>query len=92
MHTSWPGGARVESSPLIDGNRVFVGSNDGKLYALDARTGAPRWKFATDGEFYHSNVGLSPLTVQIQGGKVTVIGPAKDAAKAEYPMTAWNKR
>ena len=27
--------ARVESSPLIAGNRVFVGSNDGVLYELD---------------------------------------------------------
>ncbi len=50
-------------------------------------------KFATDGEFYHANVGLAPLTIQIQNGKVAVVGPKKDAeAKADYPMTAWSKR
>jgi len=51
-----------------------------------------RVKFATEGEFYHSNIGLSPLTIQIQQGKVTVVGPAKNAAKAQYPMTPWAKR
>lgn len=50
-------------------------------------------KFATDGEFYHSNVGLAPLTIQIQNGKVVVVGPPKDAeSKALYPMTAWSQR
>ena len=32
--------ARVDSSPAIAGGRVFVGSSDGKLYVLDAQTGA----------------------------------------------------
>ena len=60
------------------------------LEGVDIQTFYGRVKFATDGEYYHSNVGLSPLTVQIQGGKVAVVGP--DAAKAHYPMTAWSKR
>ena len=37
------------SSPLLDGGRVFVGSGDGKIYALDAMTGAVLWTFATQG-------------------------------------------
>ena len=31
--------ARVESSPAIAGDRVVVGSSDGKLYVLDLATG-----------------------------------------------------
>ena len=27
--------ARIDSSPAVAGGRVFVGSNDGRLYALD---------------------------------------------------------
>jgi outer membrane protein assembly factor BamB len=38
-------GARVESSPLIIGNRIFVGSNDGNLYELDLATGKKIWEF-----------------------------------------------
>jgi branched-chain amino acid transport system substrate-binding protein len=63
------------------------------LEGVDVQTFYGRVKFATDGEFYHSNVGLSPLTIQIQQGKVMVVGPAKDAAaKPLYPMTPWTKR
>ena len=31
--------ARVESSPLVAGSRVFAGSNDGTLYELDLASG-----------------------------------------------------
>ena len=63
------------------------------LEAVDVDTFYGKVKFATDGEFYHANVGLAPLTVQIQGGKVAVVGPKKDAdAAAQYPMTPWSKR
>ncbi|QDV52466.1 outer membrane protein assembly factor BamB family protein [Gimesia fumaroli] len=35
---------RVDSSPVILGNRVFVGSSDGNLYELDLKTGKTLWK------------------------------------------------
>ena len=31
--------ARVESSPVVVGSRVFVGSTDGRLYELDLAKG-----------------------------------------------------
>jgi outer membrane protein assembly factor BamB len=31
--------ARVDSSPAIAGGRVFVGSNDGRVYGLDLASG-----------------------------------------------------
>jgi branched-chain amino acid transport system substrate-binding protein len=63
------------------------------LEAVDVDTFYGKVRFATDGEFYHANVGLSPLTIQVQGGKVAVVGPKKDAdAAAQYPMPAWGKR
>lgn len=37
--------ARVESSPAIAGNRVFVGSNDGRFYVLNLTNGAKLWEF-----------------------------------------------
>lgn len=36
-----------ESSPLIVGGRVFVGSQDGTVYSLDEKTGAIRWRQRT---------------------------------------------
>ena len=38
----------VESSPLVLGGRVFVGSGDGFLYALNTN-GSLRWKLHTGG-------------------------------------------
>ena len=37
--------ARVESSPAITGDRVFVGSNDGRFYVLNLNSGAKLWEF-----------------------------------------------
>jgi outer membrane protein assembly factor BamB len=37
--------ARVDSSPAVAGDRVYVGSSDGRLYVLDIATGERRWEF-----------------------------------------------
>lgn len=42
------------SSPLVAQGRVFFGSGDGHLYALDAASGALAWKFAT-GDVVHGS-------------------------------------
>jgi len=43
-----------QSSPVVAQGMVFFGCGDGNLYALDATTGALRWKFAT-GDVVHSS-------------------------------------
>jgi len=63
------------------------------LEKVDVETFYGRVKFATEGDYYHANVGLNPLTIQIQNGKVVVVGPRQSAeVKAQYPMTRWDKR
>ena len=42
-------GGEVISSPTVSGNIVYVGSGDGRLYALDVRTGARRWMYEAGG-------------------------------------------
>jgi outer membrane protein assembly factor BamB len=41
-------GAPFESSPLVVGRTLYVGSWDHKVYAIDAKTGHKRWSFETD--------------------------------------------
>ncbi len=41
--------APSESSPLLDGGRVFFGSQNGTVYALDARTGGVIWTYHAGG-------------------------------------------
>ena len=38
---------RVNSSPTVVGGVVYVGSNDNKVYALDATDGTEEWSFTT---------------------------------------------
>ena len=40
-------GGMVHSSATLDGGTVYIGSGDGRLYALDAGTGRERWQFPT---------------------------------------------
>jgi outer membrane protein assembly factor BamB len=37
-------GAAISTSPILGDGTLFVGSDDGYLHALDARTGADRWR------------------------------------------------
>jgi hypothetical protein len=37
----------VQSSPAVAGGRVYVGSDDAKVYCLDASTGAKIWSYLT---------------------------------------------
>ena len=49
-------GAPVISSPAVtrDGKTVVFGADDGVLYAVDAETGAERWRFYTSGDIKSS--------------------------------------
>jgi outer membrane protein assembly factor BamB len=42
------------SSPAVAGGRVFFGTGDGGVYAVDEKTGDLQWKFAT-GDVVHSS-------------------------------------
>ena len=42
------------SSPVVAGGAVFFGSGDHNIYALDAKSGELRWKFAT-GDVVHAS-------------------------------------
>ena len=50
----------MESSPAIspDGQTVYIGSRDGRLYALAAKTGRMRWRFMS-GKAISSSPALS---------------------------------
>lgn len=63
------------------------------LEQLDVDTFYGKIKFAAEGDYYHSNAGLQPLTIQIAAGKVVIVGP-KDYAESKlvYPLTPWAKR
>ena len=65
----------------------------GALEKLNLTTFYGQVKFATEGDAYHSNAGLAPLTLQYQGGKLVEVGPSKvRVATLKYPTPPWDKR
>ena len=46
-----PTRSRVESSPVIAGNRVIAATTAGKMYLLDAATGEVKWENDAGGSF-----------------------------------------
>jgi outer membrane protein assembly factor BamB len=51
-------GGQVISTPVVAGTMLYVGSGDGKLYALDRRTGLERWHLDV-GAPIHSSPGIA---------------------------------
>ena len=49
------------------GNLLFVGRNDGRLTALDSRTGQPLWQFQTGAGMH------APVSTFVHGGKQYVL-------------------
>lgn len=52
------------SSPAVANGKVYFGSGDGNVYAVDARTGVLQWKFATK-DVVHASPAVVANTVYI---------------------------
>ena len=73
--------SRSESSPLVLGNRVYFGSEDGTLYALDKRSGRQLWTYHasgaikgspaySDGKLFFGNYGGQVQAIRADSGKL----------------------
>ena len=54
-------GGEIKSSAAIANGRVFIGSNDKSLHAIDLKTGKKLWAFATEGEIESSPLVLNGM-------------------------------
>ena len=63
----FPGSAQVSSQPTIVGGWLFIGSDTGYVYALDAATGCVHWSAKTG-----ATVRTAPVVAPLDGAK----GPA----------------
>lgn len=74
-------GGRVYSSPLPNGDDVYFGSDDGKLYKVDVDSGTLVWEFTTgdkirsspalaDGRVYFASFDGSLYAIDAQGGQL----------------------
>src|SRR5580698_2377152 len=77
FHTGGP----VVASPTIASARIYIGSYDGNLYALDAATGAVAWKVDT-GARIASSAAVANGIVYVLGYDASVHAFAADTGKA----------
>ena len=69
---SFPTGGSVQCSPAVADGVVYVGSQDGNVYALDAATGAQAWSFPTGAPVTFSSPAVADGVVYVgsNDGKV----------------------
>lgn len=72
---------RVDSSPVVVGQRAFFGCGDGNLYAVDLRTGREQWRFEAGSAIWATPaVGEECLVVGTEDGLVYCFGRAAQPA------------
>ncbi len=73
----FPGELTRQGAPVLAGGRLFVGSGDGKVVSLDAKTGCVRW-------VYDAGTGVrSAISIaQVQGRNVAFFGDGRAFAHA----------
>ena len=79
----FPGATSARALPTVVGGRVFVGSQTGAVYALDARTGCTVWRFQASAEV-RSAIVLGP---RAGGGTNAYFG---DGRAVVYALDAAN--
>lgn len=65
------GASRARSQPTLAGGAVFVGSQEGTVYALDLESGCVRWSFKADAEV-RSAPAVEPWTPSDEGARPRV--------------------
>jgi len=82
--------APVESSPLVVGNLVYVGSWDRRIYALNKRTGSVRWSFDA-GEEINSSAAFSDDTVYLGGEEGTLFALNAWTGAVKWRATSYSR-
>ncbi|MGO9262391.1 MAG: PQQ-binding-like beta-propeller repeat protein [Bryobacteraceae bacterium] len=82
-----PNGTSAYSQPTVWGGRIFIGSNDGTIYALDARSGCIYWRYQAK--------ALVRAAVAIGPGPRAYVGDLESnfyALDAETGRPIWQKK
>ena len=89
----FPDGSSVRGQPTVVGGRVFVGSDNGMVYALDAKTGCVHWSFeAGDAVVTAVSVGTVPGSQGRYAAYFGDLGPNVHAVDAETGAPLWTVR
>ncbi len=91
----FPGVSSARSQPSILGNRLFVGSESGDIFALDAKTGCTYWTFHTKAG--HSNGDHRSVPTSARTGRTgspstsRMVAPTSYAVDSETGQEIWSR-
>lgn len=83
----FPGAAATFGQPTVAGGRIFVGSEDGTVYSLDAKTGCVHWLFKAPATV-KTAITISPSGIVYFGD----LGGNVYALRAATGRLIWKKR
>src|SRR5664279_867531 len=82
-------GAAIRTRPLVVAGAVYVGSADGNVYAIDAKTGAERWRHATGGAVVSSAAaGDGTILVASRDGQLYCFDARDGTVRWRYRFAA----
>ncbi len=73
-------GAAINSSPVIAGSMLYIGSRDSNVYALDVASGSVLWKFPT-GSWVESSVAVVDNVVYVGSNDGRLYALTADSGK-----------
>src|SRR5262249_59445394 len=79
-----PGDNRAYGAPTIAGGRVYFGSQAGKVYALDARTGCVHWYFDA-GAGVRAAIALTEIGTGAPAKLVAIVADQRAGGRALDP-------
>jgi polyvinyl alcohol dehydrogenase (cytochrome) len=77
----YPGGTSAYGQPTVVGGRVFVGTDTGYVYSLDAASGCIYWSYRTQAGVRNA-MTIGPIRVQGRLGQAVFLGDLKANAYA----------
>ncbi len=93
-HLKWSfltGSWIIASSPVVVDGTVYVGSSNGKVYALDAGSGRPKWSFQTTvyvpGNGIMSSIVVANNLIYVEGaGRLYALDRGTGRPKWSFPV------
>jgi outer membrane protein assembly factor BamB len=83
-------GLPVRSSPALDAARVYVGTDSGRIEAIDRATGVPVWSYALRGPISSSPVRGELLYAASEAGEMAAIEPGTGALRWSCSDPSWS--
>jgi polyvinyl alcohol dehydrogenase (cytochrome) len=78
---AFPGATRAYGQPTVAGGRIFVGSQNGTVYALDAKSGCVYWEHRAQGDV-RTAISIGHLTKATPQRYAVYFGDGKAAVSA----------